>query len=390
MTKRVSNIGPVSINKRSIAPDLARGFMLLLIVLAHAPILMFNQESLVMNRPEGLNMMDNIINFLGILFVDSRARVLFAFLFGYGLGMVVENQIKKSIPNKEIKRSLIRRALTLMLFGFVLNIFIGGQDILSIYGSSIILIGWALFKSNQVLTRTILIIFSVYLIIVPFMNIMMAMTIGIGFPTISPDITYLTQMKESLIVYPGTFMMHVFTPILLPILIGIWASRKELMIKPQHHQRLLIRTAIIGMVISIIGALPLTLVGVSLWQPTPFIMAGLLSTHLFTGIAGGLAYAAMFGIIAIYVNDGNMNFLTYSMTALGKRSLTFFIFNEAILVIIFSPVAIGLGGSSSVTSTAIISILIWILSLGLATILEKSGKRGPLDNLFRQIIYRKK
>nr|WP_307232748.1 DUF418 domain-containing protein [Bacillus chungangensis] len=161
------------------------------------------------------------------------------------------------------------------------------------------------------------------------------------------------------------------------------------MIKPQHHQRLLIRTAIIGMVISIIGALPLTLVGVSLWQPTS-IMEGLLSTlHLFTGIAGGLAYAAMFGIIGIYVNDGNMNFLTYSMTALGKRSLTFFMFNEAILVILFSPVAIGLGGSSSVTSTAIISILIWILSLGLATILENSGKRGPLDNLFRQIIYRK-
>ncbi|MDQ0178142.1 DUF418 domain-containing protein [Bacillus chungangensis] len=389
MTKRVPNIGPVSINKRSIAPDLARGFMLLLIVLAHAPILMFNQESLVMNRPEGLNMMDNIINFLGILFVDNRARVLFAFLFGYGLSMVVENQIKKSIPNKEIKRSLIRRALTLMLFGFVLNIFIGGQDILSIYGSSTILIGWVLLKSNQVLTRTILIIFSVYLIIVPFMNIMMAMAIGIGFPTISPDITYLTQMKESLIKYPGTFMMHVATPILLPILIGIWASRKELMIKPQHHQRLLIRTAIIGMVISIIGALPLTLVGVSLWQPTS-IMEGLLSTlHLFTGIAGGLAYAAMFGIIGIYVNDGNMNFLTYSMTALGKRSLTFFMFNEAILVILFSPVAIGLGGSSSVTSTAIISILIWILSLGLATILENSGKRGPLDNLFRQIIYRK-
>lgn len=97
----------------------------------------------------------------------------------------------------------------------------------------------------------------------------------------------------------------------------------------------------------------------------------------------------MFGIIGIYVNDGNMNFLTYSMTALGKRSLTFFMFNEAILVILFSPVAIGLGGSSSVTSTAIISILIWILSLGLATILENSGKRGPLDNLFRQIIYRK-
>ncbi|MGN4127778.1 hypothetical protein ACMGD3_22665 [Lysinibacillus sphaericus] len=70
--------------KRKLAPDLARGFMLLFIALAHAHLFLFSTEREV-------TMMDKITVLFRQIFVDGRAFPLFSILFGYGLFTLFTN-----------------------------------------------------------------------------------------------------------------------------------------------------------------------------------------------------------------------------------------------------------------------------------------------------------
>lgn len=379
--------GPISQKERALAPDLARGFMLLLVVLAHAPTLLFTSDPWVMNRPEGVHLLDRVINFIELLFVDNRARYLFAVLFGYGLVMVIENQLRKGTSDRAAKRLLRRRAWILILFGFVLHVFIGGLDILSVYGFSILLIGWLLFRPDRVLTRTLILVGLFYSLLMPFMYIHVANALGgVGFPRLfSATDTYTGIVLERLFSFPSVQFIHITTPMLLPILVGMWAGRKRLLIEPHHHRKQLSRIVIAGISISVIGGLPLALIGAEIWHPTPTVAGLVFSLHLLTGLAGGCGYAAIFGLIgAVAKGTGRA---TRSLAALGKRSLTFFVFNEAILVLILSPVALGLGKTLHSTGAAMVAVLIWLTSLGLAIALEKMKRRGSLDALFRLLVY---
>jgi uncharacterized membrane protein YeiB len=77
--------GSVSPGERSLAPDLARGFMLLLIAMAYAPVYLFNVEPGVYTHPAGGDLLDKAVHFLSLIFLDSRAYPMFAALFGYGM-----------------------------------------------------------------------------------------------------------------------------------------------------------------------------------------------------------------------------------------------------------------------------------------------------------------
>ncbi|WP_440109076.1 DUF418 domain-containing protein [Paenibacillus sp. QZ-Y1] len=173
-------------------------------------------------------------------------------------------------------------------------------------------------------------------------------------------------------------------PMLLPVLIGIWAARQNLLYGDIHRKRL-IRIAIIGISISIAGALPLAMVGVKLWTPHPTMVGLVTDLQMLTGLAGGFGYAAVFGFIGPGTNRTGI--VIRSLGALGKRSLTFYLFNEAMLVIIMSPVAFGMGNILHSTGAFIVAVLVWITSLLLATVLERRGISGPADVLLRRLIY---
>lgn len=74
--------------------------------------------------------------------------------------------------------------------------------------------------------------------------------------------------------------------------------------------------------------------------------------------------------------------------ALGKHSLTFYVWNEAMLVLFLSPVALDLGGRVSNGIAAMIAVRIWSLSVILATLLKKNNLNGPLGILLRPLVYK--
>ncbi|MGH0445249.1 DUF418 domain-containing protein [Bacillus mycoides] len=387
MSKSISN-GAIE-KKRAVSLDLARGTMLLLIVLAHAPLYLYAADPGIMHRVESGSFFDQIVNLFGIFIIDNRARAMFAVLLGYGLVLALEGQISKGKNENHAVKIVRRRSWYLILFGIVLAVLIGGQDILMAYGVAGLLVSPLLKCKMKTLIRTFTIITILYIIFIPIIWGFNMQAIGdYGFsPDVSAKDTYISTTMLRLLFFPVIpVLIHFMFPILPSVILGLWIARYQLLIKPEQQLKKLYCITIIGLAISLIGALPLSFIG-TICYPSVFTAGMINGIHILTGIAGGLAYATGFGIIGSRLK--NPGYISLSLIALGKRSLTFFVLNEALLVIFLSPVAFDLGGHVSNTLAALIAICIWILSVILASIMEKNNLNGPLEILLRRLVYKK-
>ncbi|PEI88779.1 DUF418 domain-containing protein [Bacillus toyonensis] len=375
--------------KRAVSLDLARGTMLLLIVLAHAPLYLYAADSGIMHRVESSSFFDQIVNLFGIFIIDNRARAMFAVLLGYGLVLAFEGQISKGKNEIQAVKIVRKRSLYLILFGIVLAVLIGGQDILTAYGLAGIFVSPLLKCKMKTLIRTFIIIAILYTIFIPIIWGLNMQSIGdYGFSSdVSAKDTYLSTTMVRLFFFPIIpVLIYFMFPILPSIILGLWIARYKLLIKPEQQLKKLYFITTIGLAISLIGALPLSFIG-TIWYPTVFTAGMINGIHILTGIAGGLAYATGFGIIGSRLK--NPGYFSLALIALGKRSLTFFVLNEALLVIFLSPVAFDLGGHVSNAFAALIAICIWILSVIVALIMEKNNLNGPLEILLRRLVYKK-
>ncbi|WIG34521.1 DUF418 domain-containing protein [Bacillus toyonensis] len=375
--------------KRAVSLDLARGTMLLLIVLAHAPLYLYAADPGIMHRVESSSFFDQIVNLFGIFIIDNRARAMFAVLLGYGLVLAFEGQISKGKNEIQAVKIVRKRSLYLILFGIVLAVLIGGQDILMAYGLAGIFVSPLLKCKMKTLIRTFIIIAILYTIFIPIIWGLNMQSIGdYGFsPDVSAKDTYLSTTMIRLLFFPIIpVLIHFMFPIFPSIILGLWIARYKLLIKPEQQLKKLYFITTIGLAISLIGALPLSFIG-TIWYPTVFTAGMINGIHILTGIAGGLAYATGFGIIGSRLK--NPGYFSLALIALGKRSLTFFVLNEALLVIFLSPVAFDLGGHVSNAFAALIAICIWILSVIVALIMEKNNLNGPLEILLRRLVYKK-
>lgn len=375
--------------KRAVSLDLARGTMLLLIVLAHAPLYLYAADPGIMHRVESNSFYDQIVNLFGIFIIDNRARAMFAVLLGYGLVLAFEGQISKGKNEIQAVKIVRKRSLYLILFGIVLAVLIGGQDILMAYGLAGIFVSPLLKCKMKTVIRTFVIIAILYTIFIPIIWGFNMQSIGdYGFsPDVSAKDTYLSTTMIRLLFFPIIpVLIHFMFPILPSVILGLWIARYKLLIKPEQQLKKLYFITTIGLAISLIGALPLSFIG-TIWYPTVFTAGMINGIHILTGIAGGLAYATGFGIIGSRLK--NPGYFSIALIALGKRSLPFFVLNEALLVIFLSPVAFDLGGHVSNALAALIAICIWILSVILALIMEKNNLNGPLEILLRRLVYKK-
>ncbi|KXY49770.1 DUF418 domain-containing protein [Bacillus toyonensis] len=375
--------------KRAVSLDLARGTMLLLIVLAHAPLYLYAADPGIMHRVESSSFFDQIVNLFGIFIIDNRARAMFAVLLGYGLVLAFEGQISKGKNEIQAVKIVRKRSLYLILFGIVLAVLIGGQDILMAYGLAGIFVSPLLKCKMKTLIRTFIIIAILYTIFIPIIWGLNMQSIGdYGFsPDVSAKDTYLSTTMTRLLFFPIIpVLIHFMFPILPSVILGLWIAKYKLLIKPEQQLKKLYFITTIGLAISLIGALPLSFIG-TIWYPTVFTAGMINGIHILTGIAGGLAYATGFGIIGSRLK--NPGYFSLALIALGKRSLTFFVLNEALLVIFLSPVAFDLGGHVSNAFAALIAICIWISSVIVALIMEKNNLNGPLEILLRRLVYKK-
>lgn len=373
--------------RRALSLDLARGSMLFLIITAHVPLFLYAMEPGVITKAAPGNVMDEVINFLMEIMVDNRARPLFAILFGYGLVMIYRKQSIRKGEN-EAKRIIRRRCWYLILFGAVLAGVAGGQDILMTYGIAGLILSGSLRKSNGKIIKRIIISTVVCLIYLPVLWGGVLLGIGdYGLPiAYTGNETYFGNLIGQLISIPVVpLFTHLFFPIIPSVYMGIWMGNKELLIRPHEHVSLLKRLTVWGLTISILGAIPLVLIN-DIWFPELFPAGIVYGVHMMSGLFAGIGYAGLFGLMGIVVQHRGT--VVDAIAAMGKRSLTFFVMHECLIVITMSPAFFNLGAHLNVSTAAILAAVIWTVTLAVAYLMEKKHMAGPLEKLMRNLTYK--
>jgi uncharacterized protein len=122
--------GPVQRAERALAPDLARGVMLLFIALANAAGVVFGGPGFEPD-PRGI---ERVLNLLMLTAVHSRAYPVFAVMFGYGLVQLARRQDAAGASSGAVRAVLLRRNLWLAAFGCAHGLLLYYGDFLAAYG----------------------------------------------------------------------------------------------------------------------------------------------------------------------------------------------------------------------------------------------------------------
>jgi uncharacterized protein len=363
--------------RRALAPDLLRGSMLLFIGLANAANFAFAGQPGLDGTPHGLQ---RIVNLLMSLFVNSRAYPVFAIMFGYGLVQMARRHPRKT---------LVRRNVALIGFGFVHATLLYFGDFLGAYGIVGVISTLLLLRRSDRFHRLILWLWGLQTVEAIVLAVVIAVKAhaGTAVLTNSPNPSLgAGSYRASLVDRLHEWPVHTATviPFIVIVWLGIWAARRRLLEEPASHRTLLRRAAIVGFAISIAGGLPYALVSAG-WLHVDTGSVQLMSLlHDVTGEYGGVGYVALFGLLAIRLSAKSR--LVAPVVALGQRSLSGYLFQSVAWLALFSPWALDLGGSTWWALFA--AVAVWTGSCVAANRMSVAGYRGPAEIVLRKIAYR--
>ncbi|TDD11887.1 DUF418 domain-containing protein [Nonomuraea deserti] len=379
--------GAVPLARRSLAPDLARGVMLLLIAVAHAHMYLSGHPSGFRGYTLDGGTLDRVVAGAQILLVDGRALPMFAALFGYGLVQLSDRRLGAGQSWPEVRRVLRRRSLWLLAFGFCHALLLFFGDILGAYGLvGLVLVGFVR-RSDRALFWAAGVAAVLHVIVLALFGLLTATAEKGDTPAAMADPLQaaLTRIVGWIGMTPTYFAVSVVPAFLL----GIWAARRRLLDEPALHRALLSRVAATGTLIAVAGALPLTLVDTRLWSPTDAVAISVYALHSVTGIAGGLAYAALVGRVAAQGRRRATGTVTRALAACGQWSLTCYLLQSVVFVAIFTPYLGGLATRVGDAAASGIAVLTWLGTVVLAAALSRTGRRGPAETALRRLTYRR-
>ena len=396
------------------APDVARGFMLLLIALA-------NVGSWVAG-PEGLapSTADRTWAFMSALFIDQRAYPLFALLFGFGLATMVNRRMASGIdaycqqltgglraPSAaeldqareqaaiDARRLVRRRGLWMVLFGLIHGAFFP-SEIIGTYGIvAVVFAGWFAHKHHKrQLAVCALVLLS------QFEPVVLAMLFGPGgeaagsAPAAAP-----TGAGESMASALPWFVTNVFgwfftalnaafTTMILPAaFLGARLADTDLIAHPERHRGLLTVAGIGGLALGALGALHQLLVPLTSAQP----WAADSALIMVLGLAGGCGWLA---VLALYAGgptaDNRLTGLRRLLSNVGRRSMTAYLSQTVMFAGIFviAPRLTGRPLELGLVASAAVAVMVWLTTVVLCAVLERLGMPGPFESLLRIAVAR--
>ncbi|MBQ1081900.1 DUF418 domain-containing protein [Nocardiopsis sp. B62] len=371
---------------RRLAPDLARGAMLLLIAMAYAGVYVgagFGTDVV------GYPLQDRAASLLTTLFLDNRAFPMFAILFGYGMAWMVSRQLDRGTPEREVRRLLRRRGGFLLLFGFVHAFLVFPGEILTSYGLAALVTGWLLLRSNRAIVRAAVVFAVFYVVTVPIGMVGMVMADGSAADDYALVPGYLTagDWFERLVFLPfGPVFIAIAFPLLILVVLGYRAGRAGLLDDPEAHRGFLTRVAVVCTSVSVLGALPVALTVQGVLSPGTLTEGLYMGLQVLSGVLGGAGYAALFALWGTRL-ERRKGPLAGAVAAMGQRSLTFYILNSVLVAVMLHPDLVGLGTQAGPFGALLAAALAWSVSLVLAAWLEVRNRPGPLDQLMRRCVY---
>ncbi len=381
----MSGPGPVARSERVLAPDLARGLALLGIALANGVTYLTGLDVGPLLRPVQAGTADRVVDALVGLFVDNRAFPVFTMLVAYGYVTVLRRQAAAGVPWPQARRLLVRRSLALCGFGAAHLVLLFAGDILLSYG----LLGLALVLVVRARDAALRLLGWATL---PAFLLLGALD-GLGSAATPPG-TWGEDMLARLGVGLTTLLTApVGVAALLPAaVVGVLLARHRVLEDPAAHLGWLRRAAPAGLAVGVLGAVPLVLMatGVVAAPVGARVAAGVL--HGGTGLLGAGGFLAGVAWVCAVRDRGPgagtpRRGVVRALAAVGERSLTCYLLQSVLLVPLLSAWGLGLADGTGTALVAVVSVAVWLLTVGVAAALDRAGRRGPAELLLRRIVY---
>ena len=396
-TPTTSAIAPTARTARFLAPDVARGFMLLAIILANTTVYVLGRPDGLLFRPIDGSPFDKVADVFGALLIDNRAYPMFAMLFAYGIHQLWSRELQRGTPRGRITVTLLKRYAWLLGFGLIhLLVFFNG-DIISTYAiAGLLLI--ALVRARA------WVLWLVFALTLPFLLLLGASDAGSAsgdLPVVDMQLggigaqTALEALQANL---TGGLAIVVMLPIsglfILPIMcLGLLLARTRLLERPWERPGLVHTLAWGGLVVGLLGGLPLA--GGILNGYTPGIEWTMWAVvHNLTGLVAGLGLACLVALAMSRTERRRLSDpsvvpgpFASALSALGRRSMSGYLAQTVLCLVLFPAYGFGLGDVVGTGGAALIAIGIWLVTLVGAVLLERADKPGPAEWLLRRLAY---
>ncbi len=376
--------------------------MLLFIVLANAPFYLWGRPSgFTSAHPPGAEGLDLAWQTFSLIVIDARSYPMFAFLFGYGIWQLYRRQAELGVDQATARALLRKRHLWMIAFGAVHALLLWMGDVVGAYGlAGLILVAIFLDRRDFVLKLTAGILVGLVAL-----NGLGALLAGLVLPAVLPPDTFtmfegqdflrLSQgegnyllaaaLRIGMWLFATPFQLLMFI-IPIAILVALVAARHGVLEEPEKHLPLLRRTAVIGIAIAWGFGAVVAAQNAGLLLPFGYDWAWT-GLNTLAGLCGGLGYIAVFALVAARVRTRPPGVVRGALQALGKRSLSGYLAQSVVLAPLLSAWGLGLGTHLSSWSIALVALATWVVTLVLAALLERAGKRGPAEWLLRRLVY---
>lgn len=402
--------GAVRPSERALAPDLARGLMLLFIVLSNTAFHLWASRYGPSGwQPVNGGWPDKAVQFGMITVLDLRIYPLFAFLFGYGMTQLFLRQRASGASEREAVKLLRRRGLLLIVIGLLHSALLMAGDIVGFYGLLSLALGWLFLRRGDRALRWWMWIGAALVTFTaaqPIVTVLLQGDLGaVGDAGVEPgadayaagEADWLTAAGTR--VASGAFVTFVAAPASLiggayvVFLLGFWAARRRILEEPGNHLRLLRRTAVIGILTGWLGGLPAALahIGAITVPDDAQSESGVLTAlREFTGNAAGIGYVAAVALFAHWWSSRPSRRgarAVDAVSAVGKRSLSCYLTHSLLFAPLLAAWGLGLGEHLTSATMALVALGVWLLTVAGAYALERAGRRGPVEALLRRLMY---
>lgn len=394
--------GPVTARERSLAPDLARGMMLLLIALANTPFYLWTREhGIVLTHPVDGSPAELVVQTVMVLAVDLRTYPMFAFLFGYGIVQLQQRQLAAGNDRAGVRRILRRRNWWLLAFGLVHAVLLWEGDILGIYGLVGLVLCWLLLWRRERTQRVWLGVLAVLVVLGLVAAVGGALALAdVPAETVQGDFSaggsigtggYLASIVPRLEVWVSLLVIQGVVSVVVPlmVLLAFVAARHRVLEEPGRHLRLLRLTAAIGIPVGWVGGLPVLLDHLRVVDVPDHLAWGLFPVQTSTGAFAGAGYVALFALLAHHLQSRprGPGRLARALAALGERSLSGYLAQSVVCAPLLAAWGLGLGRHLSSWSMALLAAGVWALTVVGAAALAARGRRGPAEVALRRLTY---
>jgi uncharacterized protein len=381
--------GATPVSARALAPDLARGGMLLLIALANVHLYVYGGALGVRGYPKSVVGADQVVALLQMTLVDGRAYPLFGLLFGYGIVQLAWRRSALGLPAGAVTRLVRKRGAWMIVIGLLHGVLLWSGDIVGAYGLLAMLLAGLLVRGTD---RGLLVTTTIGVVLVTLVSSLYGLQLPDESTALLPSMTIPdpgAAAAARAFEWISSVLFGGAIGVFAAVAFGAWAARRRLLDEPERHRTLLTQAAIGGIVLAVLGGLPLALMAAQVWTSPSIpmvLLAGAL--HGLTGYAGGVGYAALFGLLAVRISRrGELAAVPHAVQACGQRSLSCYLAQSVAFVALLPAWTLGLGEHARLWQAALAGIGVWLVILLVAAASDRRGYRGPAETLLRRLTY---